>query len=121
MCIIDRIDCVETWHRTCAWQISYLNKEEKRIFYEGAPAPKEIAKVVYGTEQKGVLSCDNKILSNEVERLLPCISEGKKITRDMVQGAVNKAKYPQNYIAAGVWQQVLSVACACLLYTSRCL
>ena len=20
------IDCIETWHRTCAWQISYLNK-----------------------------------------------------------------------------------------------
>ncbi len=106
------IDCIETWHRTCAWQISYLNKEEKRIFYEGAPAPKEIAKVVYGTEQKGVLSCDNKILSNAVERLLPCISEGKKIPRDMVQAAVNKAKYPQNYSSAGVWQQVLSVACA---------
>ena len=39
------IDRIENWHRTCAWNMTYRDKEKKTKFYVGAPAPFQIAKV----------------------------------------------------------------------------
>ncbi len=106
------IDNIEKWHRTCAWGDRYRNKEKEWVFYEGAPSPRTIAKVVYGTDRNGDLDCNDKILANTVERILPCISDGRKIPKDIVRAAVHKAKFPQNYSTLTLWKQVLGIACA---------
>lgn len=105
------IDSIESWHTTCRWNISY-QKGKKKIYYEGAPSPINIARVVHGIDQNGFLKGDSKVIANTVERIMPCIIERKKIPRDIVRMAVNKAKFPQNYKDKGLWQQVQSVACA---------
>lgn len=114
------IDSIESWHKTCCWNVFYINKEKERIYYEGAPSLINIAKAVYGTDQNGLLKGNDKVIANAVERILPCIIDGKtgtknvgkKIPRDIVQAAVNRAKFPQNYSSRVLWYQVLSIACA---------
>ena len=106
------IDHIESWHKTCAWNISYVDKNGDRQYYVGVPAPFHIARAIYGTDQNGKLDGNKKVIANAVERFLPCISDGKKIPRDMVHAAVNKARFPQNYSSLGLWYQILATACA---------
>lgn len=106
------IDNIESWHKTCSWHISYVDEDEKKKYYMGAPAPFHMARAIYGTDQNGKLDGNKKIMANAVERMLPCICDGRKIPRDIVRAAVNRAKFPQNYSSLYLWYQVLSVACA---------
>lgn len=107
------IDNIEAWHKTCRWNIPYYNEKEKEGgYYYGAPAPIDIAKVAYGVDRNGKLDVNKKLLSNTVERILPCICDGKYIPRDIVQAAINKSKFPQNYSNLKIWIKVLTIACA---------
>lgn len=106
------IDHIERWHKTCCWRIWYKTEADKYISGEGAPAPLSIARAVFGTDQNGLLKGNDKLFAQVVERLLFCICDDRKIPRDIVQAAVNKAKMPQNYSNNSLWLQVLSIACA---------
>lgn len=109
----DLIDNIKSWHENCSWKHSYWGEDKKRLYYYGAPSPIEIARVGYGTEQNGEIKCSNeKILSNAVERLLPCISDGVKIPKDIVNVVVNKSFNPQNYMIIDNWYKVLATACS---------
>lgn len=106
------IDCVESWHRHIAWKRSFKDENKKPVFYVGAPAPKEIAEVAFGTQQGNFVKADEKIVGQTVLRILPCISEGRKIPRDIVNSAVRKSHHPQNY-SSGNWNyKVLPAACS---------
>jgi CRISPR-associated protein Csd1 len=106
------IDNIKNWHENCTWRHSYRGENGKGYF-NGAPSPIDIAKVAYGTEQNGEIKCNNeKILANAVERILPCISDGAKIPRDIVNAAVNKSFTPQNYSVIENWYKVLATACS---------
>lgn len=107
------IDNIKSWHENCTWRNSYQGEDKKRIYYDGAPSPIDIAKIAYGTEQNGEIKCNNeKILSNAVERILPCISDGAKIPKDIVNAVVNKSFCPQNYAIVENWYTVLAIACS---------
>lgn len=107
------IDNIKSWHETCTWRHSYKTEDGKRIYFDGAPSPIDIAKIAYGTEQNGEIKCSNeKILANAVEHILPCISDGVKIPRDIVNAVVNKSFNPQNYSDIENWYKVLATACS---------
>jgi CRISPR-associated protein Csd1 len=107
------IDNIKNWHENCTWRNSFEGENKKRFYFDGAPSPIDIAKIAYGTEQNGEIKCSNeKILSNAVERILPCISDGTKIPRDIVNAAINKALHPQNYSIIENWYNVLAIACS---------
>ena len=106
------IDNIKNWHEECTWRHSYWGEKGKGYF-NGAPSPIDIAKVAYGTEQNGEIKCSNeKILANAVERILPCISDGARIPRDIVNAIVNKSFTPQNYSVIENWYKVLATACS---------
>ena len=52
------------------------------------------------------------MIANAVERILPCIVDGKRVPVDIMREVVHRAQHPQNYKSKTLWQQVLSVACA---------
>ncbi len=107
------IDNIKSWHENCTWRHSFRGEENKRFYFEGAPSPVDIARIAYGTEQNGEIKCSNeKILANAVERILPCISDGDKIPRDIVNAVVNKSFNPQNYSVIENWYRVLATACS---------
>ena len=107
------IDNIKNWHENSTWKHSYKGENNKRFYFNGAPSPIDIAKIAYGNEQNGEIKCSNeKILSNAVERILPCISDGAKIPKDIVNAIINKSFNPQNYSVIENWYKVLATACS---------
>lgn len=109
----DFLEKVDDWHQTCCWVHNYRSKEidvagKKKIIYMrfvGAPAPSDIAEAAYGSK------VDDRLRNATVERILPCIIDGQKIPRDLVESVVQRAS---NRVAMGNWEwnKTLSIACA---------
>lgn len=100
------------WHESCEWQqVKY--KEGHKYEYMGMAGVSDIAEAIYGTEQNGRLTLNNKRLYAQVcKRLLPCISDRRRIPMDMVRQAVQKASSPVSYEKRYNWETVLGIACA---------
>jgi CRISPR-associated protein Csd1 len=107
------LERLEKWHETCAWFHDYrfveekVNKKTRRkhLRFVGAPAPRDIAEAAYGS------SVDGKLKKSTVERLLPCIIDGRQIPRDIVDSAVRRARNRAG-MEAWEWNKTLSIACA---------
>lgn len=107
------LERLEKWHDTCAWvhDYGYNPETKKRIRFVGAPAPRDIAEAAYGSK------VNDKLKKSTVERLLPCVVDGQKIPRDIVESTVRRASN-----RAGMrdpkdkkeleWNKTLSIACA---------
>ena len=107
------IENIRYWHDSCQWLQSKY-KDGHYFTYMGMAGIKDIAEVLYGTEQKGILSISGKTkrYAEVCKRLLPCVSDRKKIPTDLVNLAVQKASSPVSYENRYNWEKVLSIACS---------
>lgn len=102
---------LERWHSRTAW-FMVGDKGERFI---GAPSPFEISRASYGARAEGRTGA--KLRKATVERLLPCIVDGRPIPRDLVASAVRAAsnraglRNPKDKGELD-WERALSVACA---------
>ncbi len=113
---------ITKWHLDFAWpqrqkkEVTQTNKKaiNHTIWPLCAPAPKKIIKAVYGE------NVTDSLKKNIIERLMPCITEGKPLPIDIVNYAVkratNRIAYKRN--ESGLWEQNLGIACA--LYKGYC-
>ncbi len=107
------IDSVLDWHGTFAWQHNYrrvqTEKDGKKkyipVSFYGAPSPADIARAAYGE------NADEKLVSQTIERLLACITEGKYLPRDIMLSAARRASNAAAYEYYEA-QKVRSIACA---------
>ena len=108
----DFFDNLGKWHIQCMWQHG-KKKEDKYVTFLGAPSAYEIVQVIYGIEQEqsGVLKLDDKIKKKGMERLLPCIIEGKRFPKDMLRRLVQNAGEPMRY-SPSIRRRVLEDACS---------
>lgn len=107
------IDNILDWHKTFAWQHNYRRVQSEKdgkkrfipISFYGAPSPTDIAKAAYGE------NADEKLTNQTVERLLPCITEGKPLPRDIMLSAFHRAS---NAAAYDIYEarKVRSIACS---------
>jgi CRISPR-associated protein Csd1 len=95
------LERVGDWHARCSWFQRYSKDNQ----FVGAPAPREIAEAAYGRR------LDDKLRRSIVERLLPCIVDGRPLPRDLVAAGVRRASN-----RAGMknwdWEKYLGIACA---------
>ncbi len=102
---------VENWYETCYWLLHYRPKGEqsdnsrKMIYVVRAPSLTEIAKSAYGNR------VEEKLLDATVERLLPCIVDGRPIPYDLVDSTVRRASN-RSGMDNDEWESTLSTACA---------
>ncbi|MBD2848154.1 type I-C CRISPR-associated protein Cas8c/Csd1 [Paenibacillus sp. IB182496] len=100
------IDRLVEWHSTCVWLHRYRKDAEgKYIEFYGAPATKDIAFAAYGPR------ADDKIVKGLMERMLPCILDGRRVPVDIVRSAVQRASNPVA-MDTWEWEKTLSIACA---------
>jgi len=95
------LERIQDWHERTAWP-QIIDKNRKFI---GAPAPRNIAEAAYGRY------IDDKLKRSTVERLLPCIVDGRLIPRDLVTACVRQVanrtgKDPWE------WERCLGITCA---------
>lgn len=100
------LDKLEQWHSTCAWLHRYQRDEQGEVasFY-GAPATKDIAFAAYGSK------ANEKIVKGLMERMLPCIMDGRAIPQDIVKSAFYRACNPVS-MDKWEWEKTLSITCA---------
>ena len=95
------LERIQGWHEHTAWPQN-MGKEHRFI---GAPAPRDIAEAAYGRR------VDDKLKKSTVERLLPCIVDGRPIPRDLVSACAQQATNPAGK-EHWEWERCLGVACA---------
>lgn len=107
------LDNIKYWHKECEWLHLKL-KEGGSYYYKGMVGVKEIADIIYGTEQNGILSLGNKskLYGQIYRRLIPCIWDQMDVPFDMVNLAVSRASSPVSYEKRYNWERTLSLACS---------
>ncbi|MDK8182335.1 type I-C CRISPR-associated protein Cas8c/Csd1 [Paenibacillus sp. UMB4589-SE434] len=94
------------WHSTCAWLHRYRKDEEgDSVAFYGAPATKDIAYAAYGPR------ANDKVVKGLMERILPCIVDGRAIPSDVVNSAFRRASNPVS-MEKWEWEKTLSITCA---------
>lgn len=109
---------IQAWHESFAWHQEYSEEigagRIKTHRFVGASAPREIAEAAYGAQKKG--ESGEKLVRATIERLLPCIVDGRSIPRDLVQSCVFRAFSRMGFEGRkpGLeweWEQCLGIAC----------
>lgn len=100
------------WHTSCIWRMSYRRgKDGKPVIM--APRVEDIVDAAFGHERNDFIKTDEKLKKATIERLLPCIIDGKRIPEDIVRAAVNNASRPLAYNMKNR-KKVMDIACAML-------
>ncbi|MBK6628831.1 MAG: type I-C CRISPR-associated protein Cas8c/Csd1 [Flavobacteriales bacterium] len=112
------LDQVEAWHTTLAW-MQHRILDMRAVDFLGAPAPNEIAEAAYGSFEKDK---NKKLLKATIERLVPCIIEGRALPKDIVDCAVrracNRTAFKNEKVGTKAqprehaWEQQLGIACS---------
>ncbi|MBZ5634878.1 MAG: type I-C CRISPR-associated protein Cas8c/Csd1 [Acidobacteriia bacterium] len=103
------LDRITSWHDRCAW----FQKYSKDNRFMGAPAPNEIAEAAYGKR----IGKKQELRKATVERLLPCIVDGRPLPRDLVEVAMRRASNRAGFEKSKSkqeweWEKCLGIACA---------
>jgi len=95
------------WHRTCFWRHCYKKNSEKDCYpwFVSAPSPRDIAIAAYGDK-------NDKLIKATIERLLPCIVDGKKLPKDIVKAAINRSSNPNSFENGFSYKKAVSITCA---------
>lgn len=96
---------LKEWHIGCSWKHRRKVDGEWKEFY-GSPSFQTIAKYAYGPRPS------DKLIKTVMERLLPCVIDGRAIPMDIVQNAIQRASNPVAFNEEWEWEQALSVACS---------
>lgn len=100
------LDRLQRWHESCCWLHRYRRDENNHyVSFWGAPATRDIAFAAYGPR------ASDKIVKGMLERMLPCIVDGRPIPRDVVRCAINRASSPTG-MEKWEWEKTLSITCA---------
>ena len=94
------LDRIERWHAAHAWHQNF----GKDKHFVGAPAPHDIAEAAYGRR------LDDELKKATVERLLPCIVDGQRLPRDLLESTVRRATNRVG-LAHWEWEKFLGIAC----------
>lgn len=101
------LERIQLWHESCAWHQNF----GKNLKFVGVPSPRDIAEAAYGRQVEG--KSGEKLRKATVERLLPCIIDGRPIPRDIVESTVRRTAN-RSGLEKWEWEKNLGIACALL-------
>lgn len=99
------LERLQAWHESWAWHQNF----GKDLKFVGVPSPRDIAEAAYGRQVEG--KSGEKLRKATVERLLPCIIDGRSVPRDLVESSVRRAANRQG-LENWEWEKTLGIACA---------
>lgn len=110
----DYIDNVTRWHEQISWcRLKNVGTKTNREYKntKASFSVREIANCAFGTEQGAFIKCKEEVLKETVLRLLPCITSGRKIPKDIMNALFIKASNPLSYESSFNFRFVLDTAC----------
>lgn len=101
------LERVQEWHAGYAWHQNFGKdpRSKKALRFVGVPAPGDIAEAAFGRR------LDDKLRKTTIERLLPCIIDGRPLPRDLVDSTVRRASNRPG-LDRWEWEKALGIACA---------
>lgn len=100
---------IEKWHSETAW-LRCSDKNQKKIV--NSFGLYEIVRYAFGTEQGKYVECDEKVLRDNILRLISCVVNGNRLPADIVNALYWKASNPLAYdIKNNNHRKVLETAC----------
>lgn len=99
----DFLQRLHDWDVSCCWP--------RRKFGIQSPSLYMIANCAFGTQRDGKLETDDKILRQQMQRLVACRVDKALISADVVKALASRASRPQAYDPY-VWEDILFTACA---------
>ena len=111
------LDRIDEWHNQFAWPQRHIREYpnpkpgkkpiKKVIWPASTPVPRAIAQAAYGN----ALKSNDTLKKNVLERILPCIADGRPFPWDIMIATVRLATN-RNNCDNWEWEQNLGVACA---------
>lgn len=101
----DFIDRLAHWQQTCCW-------ENNQFGYQ-SPSVRQIAQCALGVERTEWLDVDDRILKEQVQRLLHCVIDKAPMPSDIVQALMHRASMPLAYNNINR-RKILFTACAAI-------
>jgi len=105
---------LEDWHSDFAWpqrhtkEIQSGKNSRKVTFWPvSSPVPRNIADAAYGT----VLKSNKTLKKSLLERIIPCIVDGRQFPRDVMIAAIRRASN-RNNCEKWEWERNLGIVCA---------
>ncbi len=108
----DFLDRVLYWGETCCWYYRDCDEKNKPGLTVKTPQIRKIVEAAYGNEKDSWIGADDKIMREQVQRLLKCMVESQPIPLDLVRAITAKASSPMRYKHGRNRETVLSTACA---------
>lgn len=99
----DFLQRLHDWDASCCWP--------HRNFGIQSPSLRQIADCAFGTQRDGRLETDDRVLRQQMQRLIACRVDKSLIGADIVKSLVSRASRPQAYDPY-VWEDILFTACA---------
>lgn len=99
----DFLQRLHDWDAACCWP--------HRNFGIQSPSLQAITGCAFGTQRDGRLETDERILRQQMQRLIACRVDRSWIGADIVKALVSRASRPQAYDTY-VWEEILFTACA---------
>lgn len=99
------LERIQLWHESCAWHQNF----GKSLKFVGVPSPRDITEAAYGRQVEG--KSGENLRKATVERLLPCIIDGRQISRDIVESTVRRTVNRAG-LEKWEWEKNLGIACA---------
>ena len=99
----DFLERLHHWDTTCCWPHCF----------DGIRTPDllQIVNCAFGTQRDQWLETDERVLRQQMQRLIACRVNKSMIGGDLVQALVHRASRPQAY-DRHVWEKILFTACA---------
>lgn len=99
------------WQETCEWYFLRFNEKKKPDYRVETPIFKRIVECAFGRERNGLITVEDKVLKEHVQRLVKCMVEKERLPFDIVQALTVRASTPLAYSRINR-ECVLSTACA---------
>lgn len=99
---------IKKWHSEISWK--RFNVKTRKIGINSFSVY-EIARCAYGTEQSGILKCKPEVMTDTIMRLIPCITQGRRLPTDITRSLFIKASNPLAYENGYNHRTVLETAC----------
>ena len=109
----DFLERLRRWDESCCWW--GWNPESRRYNAIVSPPLWQIINCAFGAQReekgKAVLRTDDRVMAQQMQRLVACRVDRARFPADIEQALVNRASHPQGYDEA-VYRTVLLTACA---------
>lgn len=116
----DFLNRIMYWGETCNWLYLKFTEQKQPYYRLETPTFRRIAECAFGREQGNFIELNDKVLKEQVQRLMKCMLDRQPMPRDIVSALVNRASIPLAY-SRNNRETLLATTCATIIkyYTDK--